>query len=92
MKPDRAGMSIQETGALASLASTVVIYAIFFACTASGVVQGSDQVGLFIGLVVAQIAALICIHIALAIRRGTRSGRTRCRSSSSARSATPTSC
>lgn len=72
MQNDRPGMSIQESGVSASLVSTVVIYAIFFGCTASGAVQGSDQVGLFIGLVIAQVVALVCIHIVLAIRRGTQ--------------------
>ncbi|HEX5054069.1 MAG TPA: hypothetical protein VFZ65_19980 [Planctomycetota bacterium] len=65
-------MSIHEIGVVASLVTTVVVYAIFFGCTASGAVQGADQIGLFIGLVVAQIVALVCIHIALAICRGTQ--------------------
>ena len=72
MKPDRAGMSVQEISVLASLVSTVTIYVIFFTCTASGAVQGPDQVGLFIGLVIAQIVALVSIQIALAISRGTQ--------------------
>ena len=72
MRPDRAGMSVQEICVLASLVSTVIIYAIFFTCTASGAVQGADQIGLFIGLVTAQIVALVSIQIALAISRGTQ--------------------
>ena len=72
MKPDRPGMSVQETSVLLSLVSTVIIYAIFFSCTASGAVQGADQVGLFIGLVVAQVVALVSIQIVLAIWRGTQ--------------------
>ncbi len=43
MKTDRPGMSVQETSVLASLVSTVVIYAIFFSCTASGAVQGPTR-------------------------------------------------
>ena len=73
MKPDRRpGMSVQETSVLLSLVSTVIIYAIFFTCTASGAVQGADQVGLIIGLVIAQAVALVSIQIALAIWRGTQ--------------------
>ena len=72
MRPDRAGMSVQEISVIASLASTVIIYAIFFTCTASGAVHGADQIGLFIGLVTAQIVALVSIQIALAISRGTQ--------------------
>ena len=72
MKPDRPGMSAQETSVLLSLVSTVIIYAIFFTCTASGAVQGADQVGLIVGLVIAQVVALVSIQIALAIWRGTQ--------------------
>ena len=72
MKTDRAGMSVQEMSVLATLVSTVVIYAIFFSCTASGAFQGSDQIGILIGLVIAQVVALVSIQIALAIWRGTQ--------------------
>lgn len=70
MGTERAGMSPREISTWASLASTLVIYAIFFASTASGAVRGSDQVGLFIALLCAQVAALVVFHIVLAALRG----------------------
>ncbi len=71
MDSDRAGMSHREISVWASLVSTVVIYAIFFGSTVSGAVRGSDQIGLFIVLLIAQVVALVVFHIVVAIRRGT---------------------
>ena len=63
-------MSVRETSVWASLATTVLIYVVFFAATVSGAVRGSDQIGLLIGLVIAQIVALIGFQILLALLRG----------------------
>ncbi len=69
MKSERVGMSGREVNIWLSLASTVVIYGVFFWSTASGAVQGADQIGLLIGLVILQVIALVAIEIGLAIFR-----------------------
>ena len=59
--------SRREVSVWLSLITTFVIYGIFFFCTATGAVQGGEQIGLLIGLVVLQVVALIVIEIILAI-------------------------
>src|ERR1700685_2384992 len=64
-------MTVKEAGEGASLVTTVLIYGVFTAAVTSGTVAGSDQIGLLILLVVAQIVAMVVFHIVMAIRRGT---------------------
>lgn len=74
MDSDRAGLTVREAGAWASLVTTVLLYGAFFAATASGAVHGVGQIGLLVVLVAAQVAALIVFHIVLAIRHGDERG------------------
>lgn len=63
-------MSIRETSVWASLATTILLYAVFFCATATDAVPAEDQVDLLAGLVFLQIAALVAFEVFLAMRRG----------------------
>ena len=61
------GVTQREANRWVELAMTILLYGVFFIGTASGMVKGAQQIGLLIGVVIAQIAMHIAYAIAMAI-------------------------
>lgn len=62
-------VTVREAREWVTLATTVLLYGVFFFGTASGLVRGPSQVGLLIGVVVLQAVCQIVAEIALSAWR-----------------------
>ncbi len=58
-------VTVREAREWVTLATTVLLYGVFFFGTVTGLVRGPSQVGLLISIVLVQVACLIVAEIAL---------------------------